>query len=60
MRLQVPQVLTNARALARHREELGEERFTNTLTDLVGPEAATRILSMLDSLPPPPPEEATS
>jgi hypothetical protein len=57
LRLQVPQVLINARALARHRTALGEEGFREALASVAGPEAATQILSLLDTLPPSPGEE---
>ena len=57
LRLQVPQVLINARALALHRTALGEEGFREALTSVASPEAATQIISLLDTLPPAPGEE---
>jgi hypothetical protein len=50
-RLQVPQVLIDARALARHRTALGGEGFREALASVASPEAATQILSLLDMLP---------
>jgi hypothetical protein len=48
--LQVPQVLINLRALARYREELGLERFTEALDAAAGPGAANEIQVLLDQV----------